>query len=179
MGIDNFKQNFMNTKYIIEELKRNKIIFKELLDGLPGEFYLWRFNPDKWCLLEIVCHLIDEEREDFRQRVRNILVNPELPLNSIDPVGWVKSRKYIERDYNTELKEFLHERDNSIKWLEHLENPKWDNFYKHPKLGDLSAKMIFANWLAHDYLHIRQILKLKYEYLKYISGEDLSYAGEW
>jgi hypothetical protein len=39
--------------------------------------------------------------------------------------------------------------------------------------------MIFANWLAHDYLHIRQILRLKYEYLKSISEEDLSYAGEW
>ena len=169
----------MNTNHIIEELKRNKTVFKNLLENLPPEQYNWRFNPDKWCLLEILCHLIDEEREDLRQRVRNILINPELPLNSIDPIGWVKSRKYNERDFNAELKEFLHERDNSIKWLEHLENPKWDNFYKHPKLGNLSAKMIFANWLAHDYLHIRQILKLKYEYLKNISGEDLSYAGDW
>ena len=169
----------MDTKYIINELKRNKTVFKGILENLSPEQYTWRFNPEKWCLLEILCHLIDEEREDFRQRVRNILINPEQPLNSIDPVGWVKSRKYIERDFNAEVKEFLHERDNSIKWLEQLENPKWDNFYNHPKLGNLSAKMIFANWLAHDYLHIRQILKLKYEYLKNISGEDFSYAGTW
>jgi hypothetical protein len=169
----------MNTNHIIEELKRNKTIFKNLLENLPPEQYNWRFNPDKWCLLEIVCHLYDEEREDFRERVKYVLENPEQPMNSIDPVGWVKSRKYIERDFNAEVKEFLYERDNSVKWLEHLENPKWDNFYKHPKLGNLSAKMIFANWLAHDYLHIRQILKLKYEYLKNISGENLSYAGDW
>ncbi len=169
----------MNTNHIIEELKRNKTVFKNILENLPQEQYNWRFNPEKWCLLEIVCHLYDEEREDFRERVKHILANPELPLNSIDPVGWVKSRKYIERDYNTALKNFLSERENSVKWLEQLENPRWDNFYKHPKLGNLSAKMIFANWLAHDYLHIRQILKLKYEYLKSISGEDLSYAGIW
>ncbi len=169
----------MNTNHIIEELKRNKTVFKDILENLPQEQYSWRFNPDKWCLLEIVCHLLDEEREDFRQRVRNILINPELPLNSIDPVGWVKLRKYIERDYDTVLKDFLNERENSIKWLQHLENPKWENVYKHPKLGNLSSKMIFANWLAHDYLHIRQILKLKYEYLKNISGDELNYAGEW
>jgi len=169
----------MNTKHIIDELKRNKTIFNDLLENLSEEQYLWRISPEKWCLLEIICHLYDEEREDFRERVMHILENPELPLNSIDPVGWVASRKYIERNYDMALKNFMIERDKSIKWLEQLENPKWKNVYKHPKFGDLSAKMIFSNWLAHDYLHIRQILRIKYEYLKNVSGEELSYAGEW
>jgi uncharacterized protein YutE (UPF0331/DUF86 family) len=46
-------------------------------------------------------------------------------------------------------------------------------------LENLSAKMIFKNWLAHDYLHIRQIIRLKFEYLKGFTGENLSYAGDW
>jgi hypothetical protein len=33
--------------------------------------------------------------------------------------------------------------------------------------------------MAHDLLHIRQITKLKYDYLKYLSGQGLSYAGDW
>jgi hypothetical protein len=169
----------MNTRHIIGELQRNKTIFKDLLEGLPEELYLWRQNPQKWCLLEIICHLIDEEREDFRARVRRTLENPELPFNPIDPVGWVTARKYMERDYNSMLAEFFRERDDSIQWLDSLENPKWDNVHKHPTLGDMTAKKFFANWLAHDYLHIRQITKLKYDYLMSSTGEDLGYAGGW
>jgi len=43
----------------------------------------------------------------------------------------------------------------------------------------MTASMFFSNWLAHDYLHIRQITRLKYDYLKQLTNEDLSYAGTW
>ena len=66
-----------------------------------------------------------------------------------------------------------------MEWLMNLDNPQWDNYYEHPKFGKMSAKLFFTNWLAHDYLHIRQILKLKFDYLKFISKEDLNYAGNW
>lgn len=164
---------------ITNELERNIDVFKNLLSGLQSDVYLWKQAEEKWCLLEIICHLCDEEREDFRYRVKHILENPSLPLNSIDPLGWVTLRKYTEQNYEDKINEFMAERKKSIQWLNSLNSNNWDNVYKHPKLGNLSAKMIFSNWLAHDYLHIRQILKLKYDYLKFISDEDLSYAGNW
>ncbi len=33
--------------------------------------------------------------------------------------------------------------------------------------------------LAHDQLHIRQIIRYEFLYLKEASGADLSYAGDW
>ncbi|HUS01375.1 MAG TPA: DinB family protein [Chitinophagaceae bacterium] len=169
----------MNTKYIIEELKRNKIVFKELLENLDQEVYLWKPLPEKWNLLEVLCHLHDEEREDFRARVKHTLEHPELPLTPIDPAGWVTERKYAGQDYDAALEIFLTERDNSVEWLNTLNDPKWDNTHKHPKLGDLTAGMFFTSWLAHDYLHIKQITKIKYDYFKEMSGDKISYAGEW
>ena len=83
------------------------------------------------------------------------------------------------QDYSKKLNEFLEERDQSVNWLRSLVNPKWDNAYEHPKFGKMTAKMFLANWLAHDYLHIRQILNVKFEYLKKDSGETLIYAGGW
>lgn len=38
-------------------------------------------------------------------------------------------------------------------------------------------KIISNNWLAHDYLHMRQIIK--YQYLKEKTNIDLQYAGNW
>lgn len=169
----------MKPKKIIDELKINKHIFNKILLDTSNELFLWKPNRDNWCLLEIVCHLYDEEREDFRSRTDQILKNPDLPFSPIDPVGWVQERGYIKKDYDIMLKKFLIERDSSIEWLKSLDKPKWTNAYKHPKLGSLSAKMFLTNWLAHDYLHIRQILKLKYLYLEHLSDESITYAGAW
>ena len=70
----------MNDTIIINELSKNRNVFKELLSGLTAEMYLWMPNPGKWCLLEIVCHLYDIEREDFRARTKHVLETPAAPL---------------------------------------------------------------------------------------------------
>jgi hypothetical protein len=169
----------MNILHVIQELSRNKIVFHSLFDKMYDQVFLWKPAPDKWCLLEILCHLHDEEREDFRPRVQHTLENPDAPMKPIDPAGWVLKRKYIEQDYPEVLNKFMNERDESIKWLNQLKDVPWMNVHHHPNLGDISAEMFLTNWLAHDYLHIRQISRTKYQYLKYISGHQLSYAGEW
>lgn len=169
----------MDTNYIISELQRNKFVIKELLQNLDDNKVMWRPSPEKWCLLEIICHLNDEECEDFRYRLNSTLENPKQEFISIDPVGWVSSRNYFERDFKTELTEFLNERDDSIDMLKQLIDPQWDNYFEHPKFGNMTAKLFFTNWLAHDYLHIRQITKLKFDYLSSTTNEMLNYAGDW
>ncbi|MEM6429633.1 MAG: hypothetical protein AAF708_10365 [Deinococcota bacterium] len=42
----------------------------------------------------------------------------------------------------------------------------------------MSAQFFLENWLAHDYLHMRQVVKLKYDYLT-ADGVNLIYAGTW
>ena len=169
----------MNYNKIILELSRNQDIFKELLTGLNDEEYLWKSNPEKWCLLEIICHIYDEEREDFRARLRHVLETPTEPLPPIDPAGWVKARSYIAKNFTETMDKFLDERQKSIKWLNSLSDPKWENAYIHPKFGKMTAKMFLSNWVAHDYLHIRQIVKLKFDHLKILTDEKLDYAGDW
>ncbi len=70
---------------IIEELDKNRFVFENLLKNKNEEEYLWKPSPDKWCLLEIICHLYDEEREDFRARTKHTLETPNEPLPKIDP----------------------------------------------------------------------------------------------
>ncbi|MBL7791782.1 MAG: DinB family protein [Saprospiraceae bacterium] len=165
--------------HIFQQLERHGNVFKSLLEGLTPDEYLWKQGPEKWCLLEILCHLCDEEREDFRARLRHVLEHPEQALPPIDPVGWVTERQYIGQNYEAKLAQFVAERQASVAWLHTLSEPKWDNAYLHPKFGTMSGHMFLANWLAHDYLHIRQITRLKYDYLRSISGETLTYAGAW
>lgn len=169
----------MNQSYIIKKLETNIETIKSLFNNLSKEEYLWKPQPEKWCLLEIACHLYDEDREDFRARLKHTLENPDDKMPSIDPAGWVISRKYAQQDFERTVANFLEERNNSVNWLNSLHQPKWENSYKHPKFGTFTAEMFLDNWLAHDYLHIRQITATKYAYLKSHSTQRMDYAGEW
>lgn len=46
-------------------------------------------------------------------------------------------------------------------------------------LGPLSALFFLTNWVAHDYLHLRQVTKVKFYYLDALTDATLQYAGEW
>ncbi len=166
-------------KKIISSLEQNRGVFQKIFENTPEPEYRWREREGKWNLLEVVCHLYDEEKEDFRARIKSVLENPENHLVPIDPEGWVTERNYSAQSFEDMLEKFLKERDFSISWLKSLTGANWESTYSHPKLGSLSAKLFLSNWLAHDYLHIRQITRIRYHYLQYYSGQKLDYAGNW
>ncbi|MGB0918594.1 MAG: DinB family protein, partial [Flavobacteriales bacterium] len=143
------------------------------------ESYRWKPSAEKWNLLDVVSHFVDEEVEDFRARVGSILNDPSKPLQPFNPEAWVMERKYSENNFESKIAEFVAERAKSVAWLRGLNNPKWDNAFQHPKVGPVTAQLILENWLAHDILHIRQILGLKYGYLKVNAKSPLDYAGNW
>ena len=169
----------MKPETIIKKLAANHDVFKNLLENKSVDEYMYRPNPKSWCLLEVVCHLLDEEIEDFRERVNHILTSPELPLRQIAPHQWPEERDYLKQDFKTKLKAFLDERKKSVYWLSSLEAPNWHQTVNHPEVGPRSAQKFLVNWLAHDYQHIRQINNIHHSYLQFLTGDDLTYAGKW
>ncbi|MFQ5641260.1 MAG: DinB family protein, partial [bacterium] len=143
----------MNHASIIDRLEENIPVFESLLATIPEKQVHWKPAPEKWSILEVVNHLYDEEREDFRHRLRSVLENPNEAWPPIAPEAWVGERAYSKREYAPSVSNFLFERDESIKWLRGLSSHEWQASYRHPQLGVMSAEMILANWLAHDYLH--------------------------
>ena len=167
----------MELAFTISQHAINTDSFFHLLAGIQEDQYNWRPAPDKWNLKEVLYHLRDEEREDFRPRMQSVLEDPNKPFNPIDPAKWVKSRKYAKKDYYKALSSFIHQRHISLEWLKSLEDPDLTKAYQHEKLGSLSAMLLLENWAVHDLLHIRQIVNLKLEYLKHVASEPLDYAG--
>lgn len=169
----------MDIKFAIDKLSANKKVFEALLKGVTEDQINWRPLENKWTVLEIACHLADEEREDFRQRIEYTLLKAGQAWPPIDPEGWVKSREYQKRSFNVTIEEFTREREKSIHWLRGLDSVNWDNEYLHPQIGAMSAKLLLFNWLAHDYFHIRQINRYNFEFLDQQTKEQLKYAGKW
>ena len=169
----------MNLDYFINRLSENRKVFESLLRGVTHDQAVWKPSPDKWSMLEVVNHLHDEEREDFRQRLELTLTDPETPWPRIDPQGWVVTRKYGDRELGPSLDNFLSEREKSLLWLKGLSAPVWQNRHLRDQTA-LSAGDLLSAWLAHDFLHIRQLARLQWQYISVIAAPyETTYGGPW
>lgn len=164
---------------IAQQLGRNAATIRQIVAGVSDEQARWRPKPQDWSLLEVINHLYDEEREDFRLRIEYVLFRPGEAAPNIDPAGWVTARAYNQRELAPSLDNFLREREQSIAWLTGLENPDWRKALKHPRFT-ISAGSLLASWLAHDFLHLRQLVELHYAWVKQqVAPFSVDYAGDW
>lgn len=169
----------MQFDVLCRELARGALIWRELLADIPEAEAQTKPNPQSWSILEVACHLLDEEREDFRQRLDIILHRPAEEWPPISPVDWVTARRYSERDFGEVVAAFLAERERSLAWLRTLAAPDLDAEYRTP-WGIMRAGDMLASWVAHDNLHMRQIIELRRNRLVHLAGPyDVMYAGDW
>ncbi|HEY4698392.1 MAG TPA: DinB family protein [Gallionella sp.] len=164
---------------LYQELARGADIIRTLVAGITPTEARSKPSPESWSALEVICHLYDEEREDFRQRLDLMLHQPHEQLPPIDPVGWVTARQYNQRDLAEMLDNFAAERAQSLVWLKGLSAPNWEAEYVTP-FGSMKAGDMLAAWVAHDNLHLRQLVELRRSRLVSITAPyDVGYAGEW
>jgi hypothetical protein len=170
----------MNLKALIQQLAADAGRVRELVDGVTDEQAHWKPAPDSWSILEVINHLYDEEREDFRVRLEYILERPGKPWPPIAPQEWVTTREYNFRDLTASLENYLEERHKSLDWLETLGNVDWEKAEKAPWGGVLKAGDMLAAWVAHDIHAMRQLSELHYAWTQRMAEPySVEYAGEW
>lgn len=166
--------------YAVERLAAGADAVAALARGVSDAQARWRPAPDAWSLLEVICHLGDEEAEDFRTRLGCLLAVPAAPFPSIDPQGWVTARGYNDRDPAAALARFLAERQQSLDWLTGLDRPDWEAGVDHPAAGRVTAGGMLAAWVEHDMLHIRQLNELHWQHMAtWAPAMAQDYAGGW
>lgn len=169
----------MNDKKAIAHLRENSEIIRIMVQDVADETARYKPDADSWSILEVINHLYDEEREDFRAHLDQILHRPDEPWLRIDPQGWVTERGYNGRSLPDSLANFLRERQRSLDWLEELETPDWEAVHTTP-WGQISAGDMMASWVAHDLLHMRQLVELKWATtLPDLAPHQVDYAGDW
>lgn len=164
----------------IRQLRANADAVRALLSPLPDEQANWKPDPDTWSLQQVLEHFYNEERIDFRMHLQEILSDPPLPWGALEREGYI-----TVGDWRKALDRFLSERESSLAWLRALEPPDWDAAFQVRFGSDgepitLRAGDLLASWVAHDYLHIRQINELLYAWVNHQTGPySVAYAGGW
>ncbi len=136
----------MSAAKLIDSLERFPKCVEPLVRSLSPEDAKWKPSTRDWSVLEILCHLRDEEVEDFRTRLRSTLENADSVWPPIDPTGVAVTRRYNDEDILDVLDSFLNERQSSVSWLRGLSQPDWQIAYVHPSLGKILAGDLLTAW---------------------------------
>lgn len=173
----------MDLSPVVHRLRAGADVFRALTRDVSADQARWKPGPDAWSILEVVCHLADEEVRDFRTRLDLLLHDPDAPWPPNDPEGWVVEERYNERSIEPELARFLAERERSVAWLDalHVPSAAWEHTHPGTFVGAVTAGDLLASWVAHDLIHVRQINRLHRQYLEAVvlPGRDPAYAGRW
>jgi hypothetical protein len=170
----------MNLDYVIDRLGANIEVIRGLLTAVSEGQARWKPSPEKWSLLEVINHLADEEALDFRTRLELTIEDPSQDWPGIDPEQWAIERAYNARNLRESLSRFVRERKVSLAWLSELPDFSWEVVHHHAQLHSVRVGDLIASWLAHDFIHIRQMNRLHYEYLASQMGPfSADYAGKW
>ena len=170
----------MDGARMIDRLEKTGGMLADLLARVSEEDSLVRPAEGKWCVREILGHLVSEEVEDFRARVEFVLVKSGTDWPPLDPEARVREGGFRERTAASLLAGFRAERTRSLAWLRSLPAPDWSASKVHPRIGPFAAGDLLASWAAHDLLHARQVVRN----LHALVGADGApfttlYAGEW
>jgi hypothetical protein len=163
---------------ITRQLTVNGQAMRALLHSVSDEQAQWQPDPDSWRLMQVMDHIYNEERLDFKAHIKEILNDPPLPW------GGLAGQRLSGASLQQVLETFLDERESSIAWLTSLKSPDWDARIS-AQFGPedtvvLRAGDVLVSWVAHDFLHLRQINELLYAWNQVQAAPySVEYAGGW
>ena len=107
----------MEFQTLYKELTHSTETLRVMLAGVGAQEARVKPSKGTWSILEVTCHLYDEEREDFREHLDFILHRQHEEWHPIATLAWVKLRKYNEQDFGKMKAKFFRERTKSLAWL--------------------------------------------------------------
>ncbi len=138
------------------ELGRLPGVLGALLAGLEADAWRARPAPAEWAPVEIVCHLRDEETEDFGARLR-VVLDGGTAFTRIDPERWADERSYRDADPHEALAALLERRAASVASLGAIAPDHLRRAVPLGRAGSLSGLDLLAAWVAHDRIHLAQL----------------------
>ncbi len=138
------------------ELARLPAVLDTLLAGCEETAARARPAPEEWSPVEILCHLRDEETEDFGARLR-VIVDGAGEFAPIDPERWAEERHYRNASLPVVLGALRVRRRASLDLLAGIGADALTGSRPHRRLGSLSGLDLLAAWVAHDRIHLAQL----------------------
>lgn len=133
---------------------------KDAIAGLTDKDRLTRPAPGKWCIQEILCHLMDSEIIAVG-RMKLIIAqdNPFLP--SFDQDKFAANLHYIALDPKIVVVAFGVLRETTGAVLAMIPDEHWERKGKHEERGETTLEDYLKHMVSHSEKHINQIIEIR------------------
>lgn len=169
----------MDLNHFINQLRYTSQAITALTAGLDQDAVCWKPDDESWSIKEVIYHLAFEEIFDFRKYIGQIFTQSADPELEETRSTWSKDDPRKESPLEDLLSLFISEREKSLTWLRGLEDQGWEKEITF-SWGSLKAGDFMVSWQAHDLLHLRQLVELRYALTaKSQPHFSVNYAGEW
>lgn len=109
---------------VLEALSKQRDEIVDFLGGLDPEIGEFRYQPGKWSLKQVVCHLLDTERI-FVVRALCVARGEVQPLPGFDENAYAEQAGAARRTIDELTREFELVRNSSITLFESLDDEAW------------------------------------------------------
>jgi hypothetical protein len=156
--------NNVNLAQISALLRATPQTLRSEMGPLEPDILRWRPAPDKWCVNEIIGHLIDSDRRAFVGRIQTMIAQDRPVLEAWDVNVVAVSRRDVERDTFELISELEVLREDHAKLVEELTPAQLVRSAIHPRAGEFQVIDFVQEWPYHDRNHLRQILSVVQHY---------------
>lgn len=144
---------------VLDQLHHNAVIVKELITSLPEEKLLYRYEPGKWSIKEVLVHIIDTERI-MAYRALRIARNDQTPIPGFEQDDYVPYSAADARDITDIMEEYEAVRKATLTLFHSFTAEAFD------RKGTASENTVSVRALAYiitgHELHHLQVLQEKY-----------------
>ena len=133
------------------------------VSGLPDKVLRYKPSPEKWCILEILGHLVDMEIV-LAYRMRQMMADKKPVIAPIDQDDWARNLGYMETPAVELVALYGLNRHHNLRLLRRLTVEDLAKSAYHPELKqDMNLAEIVERIARHGPNHLAQIERLKKE----------------
>ncbi len=148
----------INLSQVAALLKATPHTLRSELRPLEPEIMRWRPTAERWCINEIIGHLIDTDQRAFADRIRTMIAQDGQLLESWDTNAVAIERGDAEKHVFDLIDELETLREAHVKLVLSLTPAQLTRVAVHSKGGELQVIDFLEEWPYHDRAHISQIL---------------------
>lgn len=144
----------------LEQLEATPEILRALMDGLDEADALWKPDPGRFSVAEVLEHLSHVEGHCYRARLDLALAQDDPAWEPYDPQPYAAAGQYSGRDPEESFAHWEEQRENNLELLRSLPESAAARGGVHPQMGRITLAEMVAEWAFHDLGHVRQIAEL-------------------
>ena len=131
------------------------------VSGLPEKVLRFKPSPDKWCIWEMLGHLVDMEIL-YAYRTRQMLADKKPVIAPIDQDDWTRNLGYVETPIAELVALYGLNRHHNLRLLRRLKAADLEKSAYHPELKrDVTVGEYVGMMVRHGPNHLEQIERLK------------------